>query len=113
MWSQDPESSSSCSPSTVKRSRPDNTWTTAARDAWCSVSSSPASKANTVTSRSVVAVHDFGDDGAGLDGHFACKIVDQSVGHLTIMLRAELCDAHPWPERVRSEGPLEPHGADN
>jgi hypothetical protein len=33
-------------------------------------------------------VNDLGDDGASLDGYFACRIGDQGVGHLTIMLRA-------------------------
>jgi hypothetical protein len=33
-------------------------------------------------------VNDLGDDCAGLDGHFACRIGDQCVRHDAIMLRA-------------------------
>src|ERR1035437_7816194 len=49
MWSQNPGPASSSSPSAVNRSRPARTWTMAALEAWCSVSSSPASRPNTVT----------------------------------------------------------------
>ena len=38
--------------------------------------------------QSVVAVHDFGDDCSGLDGHFAGGVVDQGVRHMMIMLPA-------------------------
>jgi hypothetical protein len=47
--SQEPRPRSSCSPSTVNRSRPDRAWTTAVRAAACSVSCSSVSTANTVT----------------------------------------------------------------
>jgi hypothetical protein len=33
-------------------------------------------------------VHDLGDDCSGLDGHFAGGIIDQFVGHNTIMPQA-------------------------
>jgi hypothetical protein len=35
----------------------------------------------------IASVNDLGDDGASLDCYFACRIADQCVGHLTIMLR--------------------------
>jgi hypothetical protein len=35
----------------------------------------------------VAPVKDFGDDRASLDGHFACGIGDQCVGHSMIMLQ--------------------------
>ena len=38
--------------------------------------------------QSVAAVHNFGDDCSGLDGHFAGRIVDQGMRHTTIMLQA-------------------------
>jgi hypothetical protein len=36
----------------------------------------------------VAAVNHLGDDCAGLNGHFACRIGDQGVGHDVIMLQA-------------------------
>ncbi len=36
----------------------------------------------------IASVNHLGDDGASLDCYFACRIADQCVGHLTIMLRA-------------------------
>ena len=38
--------------------------------------------------QSIAAVNDLGDDCAGLDGHFACRVGDQCVRHDAIMLRA-------------------------
>ena len=96
--SRHPGPASTSSPSTVNRSRPDSTWTIAARDAVCSVRPSPASKPNTVTSRSSSRWTTFDTTAPGWLGDDARHVGDRADGSWVLLSVSET----RWPcRRVR------------